>query len=118
MAKRFAASRSGTLLPVSQPLKAEISVPWGVLSSERRIARGDSAMIRARRPRVRLDIKAVTHALQIGIPGNITVICVSLDLLCALQNLWVGRRDAENRSARSVRTIPITWRMSVRLPKA
>src|SRR5262249_11945228 len=68
-------------------------------------ARGDSATIRTRR-HLRLDIKAVPHALHVGIPGEIAVIGVSLDLPCALQDLGVGRRDAEAVAHEAFRPFP------------
>ena len=36
------------------------------------------------RRRVRLDIKAVAHAFHVGIPGEIALIGLDLDLPCAL----------------------------------
>jgi hypothetical protein len=59
-----------------------------------------------RRRRVRLDIEAVAHAFHVGIPGEIAVIGLNLDLPRALQNLEVGRRDAEAVSHEAFRPFP------------
>jgi hypothetical protein len=48
-------------------------------------ARRERGNPHGRRRRVRLDIKAVAHAFHVGIPGEIALIGLNLDLPCALQ---------------------------------
>src|SRR5262249_33083757 len=97
-------TRRRTLSPASSPSSSQKS--GASKPSSRGSARGDSATIRTRRRHLRLDIKAVPHALHVGIPGGIAVIGVSLDLPCALQDLGVGRRDAEAVAHEAFRPFP------------